>query len=176
MGGADYTDSTLAGPERTFIGGIDMRNRTLFTIGTIALAILIAAPFAFAQRRAMHGQANGLDAPMMFGRLERAKKALDLSDEQVSQIRTIFSDLRSQNAPYRESLRTGFGTAFQALLANPNDTAAAQLAVDQQTAAERTMKTNTINAVSKALTVLTPEQRAKLAAFVQERRARRDGR
>jgi Spy/CpxP family protein refolding chaperone len=38
------------------------------------------------------------------------------------------------------------------------------------------MKTNTINAVSKALTVLTPEQRAKLAAFVQERRARRDGR
>ena len=153
-----------------------MRNRTLLTLGTIALAILIAAPFAFAQRRAMHSKANAFDAPMMFSRLERAKRALDLSDEQVSQIRAIFKDLRSQNAPYRESLRTGFGTAFQVLLANPNDTAAAQSAVDQQTIAEQTMKTNTINAVSKALAVLTPEQRAKLASLVQERRARRDSR
>jgi Spy/CpxP family protein refolding chaperone len=153
-----------------------MRNRTLLALGTVALAIMIAAPFAFAQRRAMHARGNGFDAPMMFGRLERAKRALDLSDDQVTQIRSIFSDLRSQNAQYRDSLRNGFGTAFEALLANPNDTAAAQLAVDQQAAAERAMKANTIKAVSKALNVLTSEQRAKLATFVQERRARRDSR
>ena len=153
-----------------------MKNRSLIAAAIVTGALIVAAPFALAQHRAMHSHGTAFDGPMMFGRLERAKRALDLSDDQVAQIRTIFTDLRTQNAQYRDSMRTGFGAAFQTLIANPNDIAGAQQALDQQAAAERAMKTNAINAVSKALNVLSAEQRAKLGTFVQERMARRAGR
>ena len=106
---------------------------------------------------------------MVLGHLQRAKQALGLSDDQVAQVQTIFSDLRTQNQPYRESLRSGFQSVLQTLINNPNDTMAAQALIDQQTASERAMKVNALNAASKALNVLTPDQRAKLSTFVQER-------
>jgi Spy/CpxP family protein refolding chaperone len=153
-----------------------MKNRSLIAIAVLIAVAGVAAPFAFAQRRAMHAGAHGFDEPMMFGRLERARKVLDLSDEQVTQIRAIFTELRQQNAPYRDSIRSGFGSAFQALLANPNDVAGAQRALDQQDATERAMKANAITAFSKALNVLTPDQRAKLGTLVEKRMARRANR
>lgn len=154
-----------------------MKNRTFIGASIIAVVLAVAAPLAYAQHR-MHqrGTADGFGGAMMFKHLDRAKEALGLSDDQVTQIKTIFADLRTQNAPYREQLRGGIHAAVQSLLANPNDTAAAQKIIDDQTAAERALKTNVLNAASKALNVLTPDQRAKLASFVQERMARRANR
>ena len=146
-----------------------MKNKTLIAAAVIALGVLIAAPFAFAQRGGMHSRGNDFGTVMMLGHLQRAKQALGLSDDQVAQVQTIFSDLRTQNQPYRESLRSGFQSVLQTLINNPNDTAAAQALIDQQTASERAMKVNALNAASKALNVLTPDQRAKLSTFVQER-------
>ena len=143
-----------------------MKKRTLIGASVLAVILAVAAPLAYAQHR-MHRDG------MMFGRLERAKEKLGLTDDQVAQIKTIFADLRTQNAPYRDQLRGGIESAVQTLLANPNDTAAAQAIVDQQAAAEKALKTNVINAASKALNVLNSDQRAKLASLVQERMARR---
>jgi Spy/CpxP family protein refolding chaperone len=149
--------------------------KTTLTIGAIlVLALLIAAPIAFAQFGRMHRQSAGdFGGVMMLGRLQRAKQTLGLSDQQVSDIQTIFKTLRDQNAPYRDSMRSGMQSVMQTLINNPNDLAAAQALLDQQAAAEKAMKTNVLTAASKALNVLTPDQRTRLSAVVQERMERR---
>jgi Spy/CpxP family protein refolding chaperone len=152
-----------------------MRKRTVIATVVLTVAIAVGAPLAFAQRRGMHAD-GGASPARMFHRLIRAKHLLGLTDGQVSQIEAIAEDLKTQNQPYRQALRGGFQAAAQKLLANPNDLAGAQALLDQQATAERTLRTNALNAASKALNVLTPEQRAKLAAFVQERIAKRGNR
>ena len=101
-------------------------------------------------------------------RLHHAKEELDLSDQQTDQIKAIFAEARAQNAQYREQLHGGYSNVAKTLLANPNDVAAAQALVDQQTAAERALKTNILNAASKALAVLNAEQRAKLGTMLEK--------
>ena len=61
----------------------------------------------------------------------------------------------------------------QILIKNPNDVASAQALLDQQLENERVMRTNALNAASKALNVLTPDQRTKLSTMVQEHLDRR---
>ena len=148
-----------------------MKKRTLvFSVAAIVV-VAPAVPFALAQHIARgHGQRRRM---MMFGHLGRAKAALGLSDQQAADIKKIFTDLRTQNEPYRASLRGGRQAIAQVLLANPNDIAAAQALIDKQTEAERQMKTNALNAFSKALNVLTPDQRTKAASFLQQRMAKR---
>ena len=143
-----------------------MKKRTLiFSIAAIVV-VLAAVPFAMAQHRRMHGHGG-----MFFG-LQRAKSALGLSDQQSSDIKQIFTDLRTQNEPLRTSMRGGRQAIAQLLLANPNDVAGAQALLDKQIDAERQMKRNALTAASKALNVLTPEQRTKASAFLQERMAK----
>jgi len=155
-----------------------MKQRTLIFTAVAILIVILAVPFAVAQhKRGAHfgrGCMGGGDA-MMFRHLQHAKTALGISDQQSADIRKIFTDLRTQNQPYRESLRGGRQAIAQALLANPNDTAAALALIDKQTDAERQMKVNALNAFAKALNVLTPDQRAKASAFLQERMAKRAG-
>ena len=144
-----------------------MTKRNLTFAAVTAVVMLVAVPFAFAQ----HARRGGEFAPMFFGRIAHLKQALDLSDAQLSQIKAIVVDLRTENAPYRDSLHAGMQTVLQTLINNPNDIAAAQKIIDQQNAAEQALKTNTLNAASKALNVLTAEQRAKLATLVQQHMA-----
>jgi Spy/CpxP family protein refolding chaperone len=114
----------------------------------------------------MHGQ--GFGGPMFFGHLRHAQQVLGLSEQQVSDIKTIFSGLRQQNQQLRQSQRATMQQVMQILLNNPNDVASAQALIDQQAAAERTIKINALNAASKALNVLTPDQRAKAASLLQQ--------
>ncbi|HEX7678185.1 MAG TPA: periplasmic heavy metal sensor [Thermoanaerobaculia bacterium] len=154
-----------------------MNKRTLIFSSAAILIVVLAVPFAVAQhmrgagfgRGCMHGDSS----MMMFGHMRGAKAALGLSDQQAADLKKIFTDLRAQNAPYRASLRDGRQAIAQALLANPNDVAAAQALLDKQTDAERQIKANTLTAVSKALNVMTPEQRAKASNFLQQRMAKR---
>lgn len=150
-----------------------MKRRTLWISAIVVVVALSVVPLAFAQRsRAMHGRGE-FGSMMMFRHLERAKAALDLSDQQVSDIKAVFQTLREQNAAYRDSHRGGMQQVLQALINNPNDIAGAQALLDQQAEAERAMKANVLVAASKALNVLTPDQRAKLGTFMQERAERR---
>jgi Spy/CpxP family protein refolding chaperone len=144
-----------------------MKKRVLTITAAVALTALVAVPFAFAQHMRMHGQAFG--GAMFLGHLKRAQQVLGLSDQQVSDIKTIFTDLRQQNEQFRQSQRATMEQVAQILLNNPNDVASAQALIDQQTTAERTMKMNALTAMSKALNVLTPDQRAKAASMLQQR-------
>jgi Spy/CpxP family protein refolding chaperone len=148
-----------------------MKKHTLAVTAAIAVAVLVAVPFAFAQHaRGMHP--GGFGGAMFFGHLKHAQQALGLSDQQMSDIKAIFQDLRTQNQQFRQSQRVTMQQVAQILLSNPNDVASAQALIDQQTTAERTMKMNALNAASKALNVLTPDQRGKLSAMLQERMGR----
>jgi len=148
-----------------------MKKRTLIFSAAAILIVLVAVPFAVAQ----HQRGAHRHGGMPFGRLIRAKAFLGLSDQQVASIKTIVADLHTQNEPYRASLRGGRQAIAQLLLANPNDIAGAQALIDKQSDAERQIKSNVLQAVSKALNILTPDQRAKAAAFLKERAARQAG-
>ncbi len=148
-----------------------MKKRNSIIALTIAVAALVAVPVVFAgpggpgghHGRGGHGMGMGI-----LGHLGRIQEELDLSDAQADQIRTIFKDLHAQNETYHEQLHNGLKDVTATLLENPNNLAAAQAIIDQQVAAEKALKTNMLNATAKALTVLTPEQRAKLAQMLAE--------
>ncbi|HEV7484194.1 MAG TPA: periplasmic heavy metal sensor [Thermoanaerobaculia bacterium] len=145
-----------------------MKKRTLIFSAAALVIVLAAVPFAMAQHMRGHGHGRG---GMMFG-LERAKSALGFSDQQSTDIKQIFTDLKTQNEPLRTLLRGGRQAIAQVLLANPNDIAGAQALLDKQLDAERQMKHNALIAASKALNVLTPDQRTKASAFLQQRMAK----
>jgi|ERR1051325_1301163 Spy/CpxP family protein refolding chaperone len=156
-----------------------MKNRSII-FGVAALLVVgLAVPFAFAQHMrargmAMHGGPGGPDfaGTMMLGHLARAQEQLGLSDQQVADIKTIFKSLHEQNAAYREQLHGNMKSIADALIADPNNVAAAQAILAQQEAVEHAMKVNALNAAAKALGVLTPDQRTKLAQHLQDRAER----
>lgn len=153
-----------------------MKKRVLVTIGALILVALIAVPFAFAQRmHAMRGMHSDGDMPgaMMLGHLAHAKAELGLSDQQSADIKAVFQNLREQNKAYRQSMHGTMSQVAQILINNPNDVASAQALLDQQMQTERVMRTNALNAASKALSVLTPDQRTKLSTMVKEHLDRR---
>jgi len=141
-------------------------------IALVAILTVAAVPLVYAQQGRMHMHGGGDAGFAFFGHLQHLKSALDLSDEQVDAIKAIAQDMHSQNAQYRDQLRSGHLAIAKALIANPNDLASAQALLDQQTAAEKVLKSNMLVAASKALNVLTPEQRGKLGDFVSKREAR----
>ncbi|HXG58819.1 MAG TPA: periplasmic heavy metal sensor [Thermoanaerobaculia bacterium] len=143
-----------------------MKRRFLFIAALVAFAGFAAVPFLDASpREERHGE-------LLFWKLTRAREALGLTDQQVEELRSIAMQLREQNAPYRDQLRGGFLAIAATLLANPNDLSTAESLLEQQADAERAVKQNALVAASKALNVLTPEQRAKVAAFLRERKGR----
>jgi|SRR5690349_7180557 len=103
------------------------------------------------------------------GHLQKLKTELNLSDAQVDQIKAIARETHEQNAGFRDQLHGTLKDVATTLLTNPNDIAGAQAVVDRQAEAERQLKSNLITAASKALNVLTPEQRTKLALHLAER-------
>ncbi|HEY2092442.1 MAG TPA: periplasmic heavy metal sensor [Thermoanaerobaculia bacterium] len=152
-----------------------MSKRTIVIFAILAVLALAAFPFAYAQgfhRHRADAGGGAFGGMMFFGHTGRVKAALDLSDAQVDQLKIIAKEVRAQNAPYRQQLRDARLQVAKTLLANPNDTAAAQALIDQQTSTERTVKMNVLAGVSKALNVLTPDQRAKASQFLADRSAR----
>lgn len=151
-----------------------MKKRTiLITIVLAALAVAVV-PFVFAgpghfRGHGMHGGfAHGEGFGVLQQHFGKLKDELDLTDAQVAQIHDIFRETREQNAPYREQMHGTLKSVAQTLIANPNDVAQAQAALDQQAAAHRAMRNNLLAAASEALNVLTPEQRTKLGTLLAE--------
>ncbi|HEX8155645.1 MAG TPA: Spy/CpxP family protein refolding chaperone [Thermoanaerobaculia bacterium] len=148
-----------------------MKKRNVILATLIVVVTLVAVPLVLAGPHGGRGHHGGGDP---LGMLLRAKEELNLSDAQVDQIKTIFKSLHEQNAANREQLRGGHEEIISTLLANPGNVAAAQRILDEQLAAEKTLKSNMLQAASKALGVLTPEQRTKLAEHIGEMRERHD--
>jgi Spy/CpxP family protein refolding chaperone len=150
-----------------------MKKRLILITTIVAIAALAIVPFVYAgpgrhMRSGGHGfGGHGMGFGFM-GHVDRIKGELDLSDAQVDQLKTIFRETHEQNAQLREQMHGGFKGVAEKLIANPNDIAGAQALIDQQHAAERVLKTNMLTAASKALNVLTPDQRTKLAGLIEE--------
>ena len=154
-----------------------MKKRIAIVGSILVIAALAAVPFVYAEpgfHGGMRGHAHGAGALGIFGgrHLDKLAEKLNLSEQQVDQIKAIFAALHDQNAQYRESMRGGMKDITETLLKNPNDLAAAQALIDQQAAAEKAMKSNMLQATSKALNVLTPDQRAELSQLIEDRAAR----
>ena len=138
---------------------------------TLILAAVAAVPFVYAGPgghgfRGMHGRGgHGLG---FLGHLDHIKSELDLTDAQVTQLKDIVRATREQNGQYREQIHGTLKQVATVLLTNPNDVAGAQAVLDQQAAAEKALKSNLLVAASKALNVLTPEQRTKVALHLAE--------
>ena len=153
-----------------------MKKRIAIVGGILVIAALAAVPFVYAEpgfHGGMRGHAHAGALGFFGGRhLDRLAEKLNLSEQQVDQIKAIFAALHDQNAQYRDSMRGGMKDVTETLLKNPNDLAAAQAIIDQQAAAEKAMKSNLLQATSKALNVLTADQRAELSQLIQDRAAR----
>jgi Spy/CpxP family protein refolding chaperone len=165
-----------------------MKKRIAIAATILAVTALAAVPFLFAgpghggrmshMGRMGHMGEHGGGFGFLGGGRHLAFLAgkLDLTEQQTDQIKAIFADLHEQNAQYRESMHGGFKAVADALLKNPNDLAGAQALLDQQAASERAMKQNMLAATSKALNVLTTEQRAELSKIIAEHGQRRERR
>ena len=157
-----------------------MSKRTAILATILAVGALAAVPFVYAGpgggHRGFGGHHEGFGAGMFFGHLQHLQDELDLSDAQMDQIKAIFTEVHQQNEAYRDQLHGGLHAAALTLLNNPNDLAAAQAQLESQAAAEKAMKQNFLAATSKAINVLTAEQRSKLAEIIQERSERRERR
>lgn len=140
---------------------------------TLILAAVAAVPFVYAGPggghgfRGMHG--GGGHGLGFLAHLGQIKGELDLSDAQVDQLKDIAKATREQNGQYRQQIHGTLKQVATVLLTNPNDVAGAQAVLDQQAAAEKALKSNLLAAASKALNVLTPEQRTKLALHLAQR-------
>ena len=150
-----------------------MKTRNTILIASIlAVGIIVAAPLVIAGGHGhgarTHGGPMGMHGMEMLGHFQHVKEELGLTDAQAEQIHAIFREAHEQNADSREAFHGGIQEAAQILLANPNDVAGAQAVLDRQAAAERVLKTNLLNAASKAFAVLTPEQRTKLRTMIAE--------
>ena len=155
-----------------------MRTKTLIitaVITVLAGAALYAGPGRAHMRGGHHGfGGESFGGPGFFGHLHAIAGELDLTAAQKTQIHGIFMETRDANEQYREQLHGGFVSVAKTLIANPNDVSGAQALLDQQDAAERAMKANMLRAASKALNVLTPEQRTELADIIAKRENRRE--
>jgi len=152
-----------------------MKKRIAIVGSILVLAALAAVPFVYADPgfRGPRAHGGGHGFGLFDGRhLERIAGELDLSEQQVEQIKAIYAELHQQNSQYRQDMHGGMKAIIETLLKNPNDTAAAQALIDQQAATEKALKTNMLNATSKALNVLTPDQRAELAKMIEEHAGR----
>lgn len=134
----------------------------------IILSVLTVAALAAVPVEARPHRARGALAL-----LAHAKAELGLSEAQTNDIRAIMRALREQNAQYRDQLRAGRADVIDTLIADPRNIGAAQSLMDRREGAERAIKANALNATARALSVLTREQRTKLASMLERRRERR---
>jgi periplasmic protein CpxP/Spy len=149
-----------------------MSRRTIAVSALVAVAIaaIAAVPLLYAGPHSRgHSHFGGIGA---LGHLQHVKAELNLSDQQMDEIKVILKELRERNAPYHEQMHGGIASIVETLVANPSDVAAAQALLAQQTQAEDAMKANVLSAASKALSVLTPEQRTKVGAMVEKHKER----
>lgn len=143
---------------------------TLIVATVAAVPLFIYAGPGKHLARGMHGMhGGGMHGMGFLAHLSGLRDELDLTDAQVDQLKSIMRETHEQNAHFRGEIHNTFKSVATTLLTNPNDVAGAQAVLDRQEANEKELKKNLLVAASKALNVLTPEQRTKLALHMAER-------
>ena len=146
------------------------RSKSLVIIAVVA-ATLFSVPLVYAARGGRHDGGFGPEGRVLKV-LRHVGVELELTDQQKEQIKQIALDVRTQNKQYRASMKTGFRGAADILVANPDNVNAALSLLEQQDAQRAEMRQNIVEGVSRALKVLSAEQRTKLAELMDKHAAR----
>ena len=137
-----------------------MKRRNLVVAVMILAVVAAALPLAATRKGAMRskiGPAQGLFA------LRTVAESINLTDEQVIELRYIAKDVRQENANSRAVMRKNFLDAAQLLLDNPGDIEGARGILKGNEAVVDERRSNVLEGISESLTVLTPEQRSQLS-------------
>lgn len=140
------------------------------SLALVAIAI-VAVPFAVAARGERLGHGFGRHAAI-FGILQHVKGELDITKAQETQLRAIAREVREENRAYREAMRKEMKDVAALLIANPNDIAGAEALLEAQEATRDELRANALQAISRGLNVLTPEQRTELGELLQRHASR----
>lgn len=139
-------------------------------IPAAAMALALASGAAQAQRHPGMG-GPGMGA-MMGGHVEHMLDLVDASDAQRAQIKSIMDTARSELKPQHESLRSLHEQGLTLLAATNVDAAAIEAQRQKGSALHEQISRRMSQAMIDVARVLTPEQRAKLAAKLKQRQAR----
>lgn len=146
-----------------------MKKRNWIIAVVIMLVGLASIPLVAAGRRmheGMHGDA--VEGFVGMRHLRYLKNELDLSDQQVDQLKSIAAEVREENAQYRQQMHSSFKEVAGVLINDPSATANAEQILDRNDANREQMRRNILDGVSRALKVLTPEQRAELKTLLEK--------
>jgi periplasmic protein CpxP/Spy len=151
----------------------------LFAIATASASVglnLVTAP-AFAadpqaRHQGMHEGHGGMREHGGHHRMDRMLRSVGASDEQRAKIRDIFAKARADVNPDPKARQASRQKMAELLSAPTVDRAALEQLRAARTADHERMSRRMSQAMADAAEVLTPEQRAKMAAKLKERQER----
>jgi Spy/CpxP family protein refolding chaperone len=146
------------------------RRKTILGISAALALGLAASPFLMARGHGQKTFGGHFGHHAGFGKMSQLMKELDLTAEQREALHRIHETTVENNRQVRAALHSGFMDAAQVLVADPRNLQGARAAIAAQQASIDQLKESALGAVSQALAVLTPEQRARLAAHIEEHR------
>jgi protein CpxP len=151
---------------------------TMKRVRTLALVVVAGSTLAVGTAAAQGPAGGGRGGRMeMRGPVVRGAalplRALNLTEAQRQQIRTLTEQHREQNRPLMERLRSAVQAQRQAADATPIDEQAIRLAAQQVADAQAEVTIAEARLRSEILAQLTPEQRAEADKLRAEREGRR---
>lgn len=139
-------------------------------IPAAAMALALVSGAAQAQRHSgMGGPSMGA---MMGGHVEHMLDLVDATDAQRAQIKAIMDTARSELKTQHETLRSLHEQGLTLFAATNVDAAAIEAQRQKGSAVHEQISRRMSQAMIDVARVLTPEQRAKLAAKLKQRQAR----
>jgi len=139
---------------------------TLVVVGALAVTAIAQGPRGGARQR------GGFPMPGIARDGGLALRALDLTDAQQQQIRTLVQQHREQNGAVAERLRAGLEAQRKAAQAIPVDEPAIRATTQELVEARTAMAIEQAGLRSQIFALLTPEQQAQAIKLQSEREAR----
>ena len=143
-----------------------MKKKWIVVTVVVAVALVVAGT-AFARVARARALAEPFGGAIGMRAFVGLRGQLDLTDDQVIQLRHIRQKVRAENETSRGEVRANILEAAKTLLANPDDITDAQAILARNAAATRTMKANALAGIADALKVLTPDQRSMIASRIE---------
>lgn len=146
-------------------------NRKRWIIIGIVGALLVSMPLSAAMHLRNRRAAADTDLLGLTRKAHAIRAELELTAEQVIALRTIALGVWDDNRTHRKIVRANLAEAADLLLSDPGATAAAEAVLARNDAAKQELRRRRLEGISEGLSVLTPEQRDRLALRLHERLA-----
>jgi len=142
-----------------------MNRKSIIVLISVVLVLAAAViPVAASIRSgAFGGRGHGPGVAMLAG----LREDIDLSDEQVIELRHIVRKAREEHAATRRIMKQNFLEAARVLLEDPNAVDEASVILERNNVYKDDLRSGILDTVSQSLKVLTPEQRAEINERVE---------